>query len=146
MYRVSRFLVSALVVSFCSYSLSAQGLNPSCQTMPYENHNQIDYGPLRIGFLVGTVKDIQGIEIRGACIGVFTDTDKKLLVTTQSDETGHFTITGLPNGNYRLVISADGLCTAYVRIVLRNGSRRKQKLLTKMRPTGIDACSWIELH
>jgi hypothetical protein len=114
--------------------------------MPYENHNQIDYGPLRIGSLEGTVKDIQGVEIRGACIGVFTETDRRLLVTTQSDDTGHFNIAGLPNGDYRLVISADGLCAANVRIVFKNGSRRKQRLVTKMRPTGIDACSWIELH
>ena len=38
-----------------------------CQNMLYEHYKQVDY-TIRVGSVSGVVKDIQGFEIRGACV------------------------------------------------------------------------------
>lgn len=73
----------------------------------------------------------------------FSEAEHKLLVATEADDHGRFAVAGLADGTCRLVISADDLCTANVRIILKNGSRRKKQLIAKMWPRGIDACSRI---
>src|SRR4029077_14474219 len=90
-----------------------------CQNMLYEHYNQVDY-TIRVGSVSGVVKDIQGFEIRGACVGIFTVNDNKLVVLKGTDADGHFDIDGLPSGRYRLVVSANGLCAANAVIILKN--------------------------
>jgi hypothetical protein len=66
-------------VFFASYPLFAQELHSSCQNMRYEHHNQIDPPPRRVGFISGVVKDSQGFEVRGACVGIFTEAEQLLV-------------------------------------------------------------------
>ena len=138
-----RLFQFGLLVFFASHPLFAQEPNSSCQNMRYEYHNQIDPPPRHVGTVEGLVKDVNGSDVRKACVGVFTDAEHKLLAATEADDHGRFAVAGLGDGTYRLVISADDLCTANVRIILKNGSRRKKQLIAKMWPRGIDACSWI---
>ena len=52
----------------------------------------------------GTVVDSSGAAIAGAAVQV-QSANRTVLRTTESDTNGSFTISGLPAGNYRLVVS-----------------------------------------
>jgi hypothetical protein len=110
--------------------------------MRYEHHNQIDPPPRRVDFVSGIVKDIQGFEVRGACVGIFSEAEQKLLVATEANENGKFAISGLQPGKYRMVVMAVAFCAANASIAVK-GKSKKSKLTVTMRPSGTDACSWI---
>jgi len=57
--------------------------------------------------LSGTIVDSSGAVIAGAIVQLRTSNDT-LLKTTQSDKNGSFLVSGLPAGNYRLVVSHPG--------------------------------------
>ena len=137
--RLSQF---GLLVFFASCPLFAQAPHPSCQNMRYEHHNQIDPPPRHVGSVSGIVKDFQGFEVRGACIGIFSDAEQKLLVSTEADDKGGFAISRLQPGAYRMVVAAEGFCAANARIIVK-GKSKEHKLTVIMRPSGIDVCSWI---
>jgi hypothetical protein len=61
-----------------------QGRSSTC-TVHYENHNQIDYGPLVVQDVKGTITDPQQVAVPKVCAGVFTEKDHKLVATTESD-------------------------------------------------------------
>ncbi len=109
----------------------------------YENHNQIDYGPLVIRDVMGTVTDSQPVP--KACIGVFTGTDHKLVTTTESDEDGRFSLPDLSPGRYRLVVKADPLCAANVSIEVVKHQKKNKVLQVHMKPRGLDSCSYGEV-
>lgn len=131
-----------LLLFFTSCPLFAQEPHSSCQNMRYEHHNQIDPPPHRVGFISGVVKDIQGFEVRGACVGIFTEAEQNLLLATEADDKGRFAISGLQPGTYRMVVAAEGFCAANARLIVK-GKSKKNKLNVVMRPSEIDACSWI---
>jgi hypothetical protein len=137
--RLSQF---GLLVFFASCPLFAQEPHSSCQNMRYEHHNQIDPPPRRVDFVSGIVKDIQGFEVRGACVGIFSEAEQKLLVATEANENGKFAISGLQPGKYRMVVTAVAFCAANASITVK-GKSKKSKLTVTMRPSGTDACSWI---
>ncbi len=60
--------------------------------------------------LQGTVIDTSGAVIAGAPVLVRND-NGAVMITTQSDRNGSFTISGLPAGNYQLVVSSPGFET-----------------------------------
>jgi outer membrane receptor protein involved in Fe transport len=60
--------------------------------------------------LSGTVVDMSGAVIAGATVQV-RSTNGTVQITTQSDTIGSFTISGLPAGSYRLVVSNPGFET-----------------------------------
>jgi hypothetical protein len=138
--RLSQF--GLLVLFFASCPLFAQEPHSSCQNMRYEHHNQIDPPPRHVGLVSGIVKDFQGFEVRGACVGIFSEAEQKLLISAEADDKGRFVISGLQPGRYRMVVSAEGLCAANGRIIVK-GKSKKNKLTVIMRPSGIDVCSWI---
>ena len=144
MFSLSRGSLVAIVVVLVGSPLYAQQPSSTCQNMQYEHHNQIDY-TLRVSSLVGVAKDVQGVEVRGACVGIFTESGQKLLATKETSADGHFEIKGIPNGRYTIVVTAIGWCAANAVIILKNKSRKGKSMVAVMKPTEVDTCSWIKL-
>lgn len=121
-----------------------QGKAPSSCTVEYENHNQIDYGPLIVQDVKGTVKDPQQAAMPTVCLGVFTEEGHKLVAVTESDPTGAFSLQGVPPGRYRLIAKAEPLCAANIPLRVVKRVTKKQVLLVHMKPRGLDTCSYGE--
>jgi len=64
----------------------------------YENHNQVDYGPLVVQNVKGTITDPQHVAVPKLCGGIFTENEHKLVATTESDADGKFSLQSLPPG------------------------------------------------
>ncbi len=110
----------------------------------YENHNQIDHGPLVVQEVRGTVSDPHQGAIAKACLIIFTEKNHKSLVTAETDVDGHFSFQGIPPGRYRLVVKADPLCAANIPLRVVSHLKRKQILKVHMEPRGLDTCSYSE--
>jgi hypothetical protein len=82
----------------------AQGRSSTC-IVQYEHHNQIDYGPLIVQEVKGTITDPQQVAVPKVCVGIFTENDHKLIATTESDADGKFSLQTVPPGRYRLSFS-----------------------------------------
>lgn len=111
----------------------------------YENHNQIDYGPLVVQDVKGTITDPGKSAVSKGCVGVFTETDHKLVAATESNADGKFSLQSVPPGRYRLVVKADPLCAANVPLRVVKNQRNKQVLHVHMKPRGLDSCSYADL-
>jgi hypothetical protein len=111
----------------------------------YENHNQIDYGPLIVNEVKGTITDPQQVAVPKVCVGIFTENEHKLVATTESDPDGKFSLQSLPPGRYRLVVKADPLCAANVPLQVVRHQKKKQVLHVYMKPRGLDTCSYGEV-
>jgi len=66
---------------------------------------------------VGTVVDSSGALIAGAAVQVLSP-DGAVQTTTKSDENGSFIVSGLPAGNYRLVVSSPGFETKEIPVTI----------------------------
>ena len=85
-----------------------QGRSSTC-TVHYENHTQIDYGPLVVQDVKGTITDPRQVAVPKVCAGIFTEKDHKLIATTESDADGKFSLQSvppLPVGNELLVVGS----------------------------------------
>ena len=113
----------------------------------YENHNQVDYGPLKVSKLRGVAVDPGDGPVPQTLVLLFTEKGHKLVAKTLADKSGHFHIKYARKGRYRLVAKAYGLCTANVPIIVSAGSTDKNgtHLLLHMEPGGIDSCSYGEV-
>jgi hypothetical protein len=107
----------------------------------YENHNQIDYGPLRVSRIDGVATDPADAPVPSACVLLFTERSHQLVSKTGTDDRGEFRLAKIKNGRYRLVVSAGGFCSANVPIQVQAGSGAKS-LKLHMRMGGIDTCSY----
>ena len=56
----------------------------------YGNHNQIDYGPLLVQDVKGTITDPGQGAVSKVCVGIFTETDHRLVAAIESDAEGKF--------------------------------------------------------
>ena len=121
-----------------------KGDSSPCVT-EYENHNQIDYGPLIIQKVKGTITDPRQGAVPNVCVGIFTEKDHKLVATTESDADGKFSLQSVPPGRYRLVVKADPLCAANVPLQVVKSQKKKQVLRVHMKPRGLDSCSYGEV-
>ncbi len=119
--------------------------NQTCKEVPYENRNQIDYGPLRVQTVRGKAVDPQGVAIPGLCVGVFRESGYKLVATAETNENGQFEVKALPRGDYRLVAKYSGFCPANARLRIDSRFRSRKVLVIQMRLTGIDDCSYAEI-
>jgi hypothetical protein len=145
MIGLARFsIIASLAILGCSSILAQQRL-PNCASLPYERHNQIDYGPLRVTSVRGTVKVVDGYPVFQACVGIFAESGEQLLAAT-ANERGEFLVAGLPNGTYRMVITGQDFCAANVVVILKNKPRGKKTLIAVMKPSAVDVCSYIELE
>lgn len=113
--------------------------------MPYENHNQVDYSPLRVRNVKGIVVDFDGAIIPAVCVARFDEANHKFMSAVETNEKGEFALSGIPEGLYRLVAKYDGFSVANVRVRI-GGYPRQHKLRVKMRPSGIDTGSYVEIR
>ena len=60
------------------------------------------------GAISGTIKDEKGAAVAGATIDVINATTEVTARTTTSDGNGNFSVTQLPPGTYKLVVTATG--------------------------------------
>lgn len=70
--------------------------------------------------LSGTVLDSSGAVIAGAAVQV-RSANGTVRTTTQSDKNGSFIISGLPAGNYRVVVSSPGFKTKEMPVTIGAG-------------------------
>ncbi|MBO0860754.1 MAG: carboxypeptidase regulatory-like domain-containing protein [Chloracidobacterium sp.] len=115
--------------------------------MKYENHNQIDPDPLTVRDLRGQVTDITDVPIPQACFGLYTETERRFIASTTSDENGVYKFDKIRPGQYRLIVLVSGFCTANVKVVIAShllGSLRNRPVYVHMRVRGIDDCSYAD--
>ncbi len=113
--------------------------------LEYENHNQIDDGPLIVHEVKGPITDPEQGAVPKVCVGIFIEKDHKLVATTESDADGKFSLQTVPPGRYRLVVKADPLCAANVPLKVVKHQKKKQILQVHMKPRGLDSCSYADL-
>lgn len=126
-------------------SFGQQKRDSSPCMVEYENHNQIDYGPLIVRAVKGAITDPSQGAVPKVCVGIFNEKDHKLVATTESDADGMFSLQGVPPGQHRLVVKADPLCAANVPLRVVKSQTKKDVLLVHMQPRGLDSCSYADL-
>jgi hypothetical protein len=116
-----------------------------CKEMTYASRNPTDAAPLEISRIKGIAQDAERLPI-DACVGIFTEPDHTLIAFTATDETGHFDLPGLPDGNYRLVIKSayTGFCPGNAKVQIDRRLKTKKTLSAQMRRADSDTCSYIE--
>ena len=135
----------ALLMTSHGLSVAQQEKTTCLQEVKYENHNQADPGALTVRNLKGQVTDTYGATIPQACLGVYTETERKLIASTTSDENGNYKFDKIRPGKYRLVVIARPLCTANAKIIIAASvlsSRRNRPVYVHMGAAGIDSCSY----
>lgn len=147
---IALLAVFLLSVAGSRCAAAAQHGNASKCATSYENHNQTDYGPLRVAAIKGST-DIQiGTQKRpgvpGACLVLFTGRDHELVMSAEADADGRFELKDVAPGYYRLIARAEGLCTANIFVeVVKPSRNRKSEILLHVQATGIDTCSYAEV-
>ena len=125
-------------------SLAQQKGDSSPCVAGYENHNQIDYGPLIVQEVKGSITDPQQGAVPKVCVGIFTEKDHKLIAATESNADGKFSLQSVPPGRYRLVVKGEPLCAANVPLQVVKSQKKNQVLRVHMKPRGLDSCSYGE--
>ncbi len=116
----------------------------NCNNMSYEHRNQVDYGPIKVNSVRGTVRDFNKVPIPNACIGIFSESSHKLIAAAGSSKNGYFEIKGIPDGDYRLVIKYAAFCPANAKLRLESHSQHYKPLVVHMEAGGIDSCSYVD--
>ena len=139
----TRFWICCLGIAFAAHGQEAR---TDCKDLGYVNRNPAEYPPLLVSRIKGVALDAQHLPI-DACVGIFTEPDRNLIAVAGTDESGHFELTGIPDGKYRLVIKASytGFCPANIKLEIDRRAKTKKTLTAQMRPASSDTCSWIEL-
>lgn len=140
-YKFIFLLLCAVLLFAHSLSTQQKAASSSC-IATYENHNQTDYGSLIVQEVKGTVLDPHQSPIRGACVGIFTENEHRLVATIESGEDGGFRLSKAPPGHYRLVVSARPLCVANVPLLVVKRHSKRQQIQVHMKPHGLDSCSY----
>lgn len=138
-------LRALFVVSSLGFSGAAFG--QQCDQMTYEHRNQIDLKPIELAQIRGIGVDKDGYAVRRVCVGIFTESEHKLVRFSQGGDDGVFALdtTGLQDSNYRLVAQSPGFCPANAILRIRPHSHRKRKLLVHFEVSAVDHCSYISL-
>jgi len=141
-------ILFAALLTLAGPCLARQADASACSAK-YEDHNQIDYGPLKVRAVAGTTAiqvgpPVQGAPIDpgvpGACFILFTESDHKVIASAKSDRDGNFKIPDVAPGRYRLIARSDGLCTANIPIEVVKSSRH-ESIVVYFRASAIDVCS-----
>lgn len=139
------FLIFVLLAStaFCWSNESAGG----CDQVKYENHNQADYGPLRVRTIQGTiVNDTDKAIIPNMCIALFSENNHKLVTTARSGNDGRYSFIHIKSGRYRLVVTSTPFCPPNVPIQVVNwpegGFTSSRKIYLHLKLPAIDTCSY----
>jgi hypothetical protein len=78
-------------------------------------------------------------------LDVYTETERKLIASTTSDENGNYKFDKIRPGQYRLVVFYKPFCTANAKIIIvatRPSSIKYKSVYVHMRAAGIDSCSY----
>ncbi len=149
------FLLVSAILSLGLSVCAQQSTEPCGMRIEYGNRNQVEPARLSVGLVSGLVISEVGRDatrrevgpVSGACLGLFTEQDHRLVATIMADQQGYFEFSSVPSGQYRLVVQAKPLCLANVRLRVRRRSisaTSKHKLIIHMRAAGIDDCSYGE--
>lgn len=141
--KVSAFL--AVLIACHGVSVAQQEKITCLHEIKYENLNQVNPDALTVRDLKGQVTDTDGATIPQACLGIFTETERKLIASTTSDEDGNYKFDKIRPGQYRLVVFYKPLCTANAKIVIAAtvlNSIRNRPVYIHMRAAGVDSCSY----
>lgn len=142
--KLTLLIFAVALLAEPSFAAQQKGESSPCMA-EYENHNQIDYGPLIVQEVKGRITDPQQVAVPKVCVGVFTEKEHKLVAAAESDADGKFSLQSLPPGRYRLVVKADPLCAANVPLQVVKHQKKKQVLQVHMKPRGLDSCSYADL-
>nr|WP_308346208.1 carboxypeptidase regulatory-like domain-containing protein [Priestia aryabhattai] len=94
--------------------------------------------PITLGLITGTVVDAQtGSPIVGALVQVFIVGTTIPVKSTFTDVNGHYLVSGLAEGEYRVVISADNYGAQPFRIVLTPGEQETLNAALQPNPASI---------
>jgi hypothetical protein len=151
MKNTTTYVVLLFALTLRSAPVGAEHEN-DCREHAYENHNQVDYKPLKLARVRGTgVIEIRENVIKpnetvpGACLSLFTP-EEKFIKNTKADLSGAFQFDDVAPGRYRLLVRAPGFCTANIPILVVKASRKskvlRRKIVVHYRVSGIDTCSW----
>ncbi|MCU1266966.1 MAG: hypothetical protein JWM21_3284 [Acidobacteria bacterium] len=152
--KVALVLVNSALVGLTVFGQQLQ--MPSHVPIKYENRNQVEPKPLATdlvsGRVVVTLEDVNGAArdigaVTEARVGLFTEKDHALVTIARVDSDGRFILAAVPDGEYRLVVRADPLCVANVRLSIVRSKRLAQKhkqIVIHMRPAGNDTCSYAD--
>jgi hypothetical protein len=150
----NNIVITVLFASFALFTSSqpVKQARGSCDsTMSYVNHNQLDPPALLFSVLSGKIFDGIGEgkqaknmdPVPEACIGLFTEQEHKLVMSTISDKKGYFKFGLAPKGRYRLIVKAEGLCTANIPLLIIGEKQfRTKQLIVNMRIRTTDGCSY----
>jgi uncharacterized surface anchored protein len=122
----------------------AQSRSSSCSKVDYENHNQVDYGPLKMAVINGNAIDPSGAPVPNACVLLFTERGHNLVSKMETDNDGQFKLNKIRKGHYRLVVKASGFCSANVPIIVTSEAEAK-RLAVHMKMGEVDSCSYGDL-
>ena len=147
------FFFAVLLLAPCDLCCSEQTSDDSeCSTV-YENHNQIDYGRVKVNVVQGGSRAEVGDQIfpwaPGACLVLFTEKDHKLVSSIKAGQYGDFDFGDVAPGRYRLIARAEGFCTANIPIRVVKSTHIgklgfKLGILVYFLPKGMARCSYGE--
>jgi Carboxypeptidase regulatory-like domain len=112
-----------------------------CGGMIYRDVNQIDT-KIRVRQMRGFAVDKQDIRVPGVCVGLFTDSDHKLIAAVKTSADGAFEFQKVRKGSYRLVVEYEAFGTANSVVTL--GWRGATSMVVRMQARGIDTTSYVE--
>ena len=144
---ITRTLLILLCILVTGGGIVSGQQSERCKSpIEYENHNQVDYGPLSIRAVTGRASDKDRVSIPGVCLGLFTEKEHRLVAQTITDQEGRFHFSVVPKGRYRLVAQYPGFCSANVPLrIVRwpgGGLLKARHIVLHMEPTAIDHCSF----
>jgi hypothetical protein len=114
---VRRF--AAFVLCASAALLSAQQSASGAQLLDPQNRPLPASGKAHLPQLSGTVVDTSGAAIAGAAVQL-RSANGAVQGTTQSDSNGAFLLSGLPPGNYRLLVSNPGFASKEILVAIRS--------------------------
>jgi len=115
--------------------------NESCAGMAYRDQRQIDT-KIRVHDLRGVAIDEQNVPVPGVCVGLFTESDHKLIATIRTNDGGIFRFRSISRGTYRLVAECQAFGAANSLVIV--GWRGERSIVVRMRTVGIDTTSYVE--
>jgi hypothetical protein len=135
---------SALFLILFGCVISADGTaETSDSALAYENHNMIDYGPIKVSGVRGVTIDSSGVRVPTVCIALFAEQDHKFIAAAVTSDDGQFAIADIKPGRYRLIAKLSPFCTANIPVQVAR--HKLDQLRVRMRPAGIDSCSFGEI-
>jgi Ca-activated chloride channel homolog len=84
-----------------------------------------------LGTIEGTINAASGAAISGAHVAV---SGKGVNRMTTTDGSGHFAISGLPDGTYKVIAASTGFASAATTVTIKSGSKMSIKLALAAKP------------